>query len=74
MMTEITVKVPRELMEKMLIMSHINWSEVIKGAIEEKIREEMKKAAEKIDKIMEQMKPLSLGMIVTWIREDRESR
>ena len=73
-MTEITVKVPRELMEKMLIMSHINWSDVIKGAIDEKIREEMKKAAEKIDKIMEQMRPLPPGTIVMWIREDRESR
>jgi len=73
-MTEITVKIPRELMEKMLIMSHINWSEVIKGAIEKKVKEEMKKAAEKIDKIMEQMKPLPPDTIVKWIREDRESR
>ena len=73
-MTEITVKIPRELMEKMLTMSHINWSEVIKGAIEKEVKEEMKKAAEKIDKIMEQMKPLPPGTIVMWIREDRGSR
>jgi len=56
MSSMITARVPKELKEKMKKASHINWSEVIRKAIEEKIlaeerRRSLKNAANVMDEI-----------------------
>ena len=53
-----SVRIPRDLREKMRRYKHINWSEVVRRAILEKIAEEERrdkrlKAAEVMDKIRE---------------------
>ncbi len=48
----VTLSIPEELRCKMKKFKHVNWSEVAWKAFEEKIRrEEMKKAAEEMDKL-----------------------
>ncbi len=48
MSVKITIRIPKELKERMDKLRHVNWSEVIRRAIEEKIREEEIKQALKI--------------------------
>ena len=45
---KVTVRVPRELKKRMDMFSYVNWSEVVRKAIEEKVREEEVKLALKI--------------------------
>lgn len=40
MSVKLTVRIPRELKERMDRFSHVNWSDVVRRAIEEKVREE----------------------------------
>jgi len=68
----ITIRIPRELKEKMRKYKEINWSEVIRKALEEKIRiQEKIEAVRKIDEIRRKVKPVEKGELDKWIREDR---
>ncbi|MFQ6086358.1 MAG: hypothetical protein ACE5OY_08910 [Candidatus Bathyarchaeia archaeon] len=67
----ITVKVPKELKEKMKTID-MNWSEYIRTAILRRIEEEsMKKASVRLDEIRAQAKPVPTEELLRWIREDR---
>jgi len=65
-MTNITVRIPNELRAKMRALSDINWSEVIRRAIEERIaleiarrkqnQESIKEAGRRVDAIFEKLK------------------
>lgn len=71
-MSIITIRIPRELKEKMRKYKEINWSEVIRKALEEKIRiQEKIEAVRKIDEIRRKVKPVEKGELDKWIREDR---
>lgn len=48
MSVKLTVRIPKELKERMDRFSHINWSEIVRTAIEEKVREEEVKWALKV--------------------------
>lgn len=69
----ITVRVPRWLKEKMREFSYVNWSEVVRGAISRRIiLEERRLAFEAIKRIKAKCKPVEMGAIDRWIRENRE--
>ena len=58
MSVKFTVRIPRELKERMDRLSHINWSEVVRRAIEERVREEEVKLALKImDEVSRRARP-----------------
>jgi len=40
MSVKITIRIPKELKERMEKLRHVNWSDVIRRALEEKVREE----------------------------------
>jgi len=68
----ITIRIPKELKEKMRKYKEINWSEVIRKALEEKIRiQEKIEAIRKIDEIRRKVKPVKKGELDKWIRENR---
>ena len=48
MSVKFTARIPKELKERMDMFSYVNWSEVVRKAIEEKVREEEVKLALKI--------------------------
>ncbi|MEM2936321.1 MAG: hypothetical protein QW231_03995 [Candidatus Bathyarchaeia archaeon] len=51
-MANVTVSVPEGLKREMKRLKHVNWSEVARKAFEERIRrEEMRKAAEGMDRL-----------------------
>jgi len=67
----ITVKVSRELKERMREVN-VNWSEYIRSTIVKKIEEEeLRKASAKLDEIRAKAKPVPTSELVSWIREDR---
>ena len=71
-MSIITIRIPRELREKMKKYEKINWSEVVRKALEEEIRiQERIEATNKIDEIRRKAKPVKKGELDKWIREDR---
>jgi hypothetical protein len=68
----VTVKVPRELKEKMKRVK-VNWSQFIRESIQKKVEEQrLKEASAKLDEIRTRSKPVSTDELVSWIREDRE--
>lgn len=71
-MSVITIRIPRELKEKIKRYSHVNWSEVVREAIVRRIRiEERLEAIRILDDIRGRVKPVERGTIERWIREDR---
>lgn len=72
-MASVTVRIPEELRKKMGQLKNVNWSEVIRSAIEEEIRKaKMREASKRIDELREKHK-------IEWdstkvIREWRERR
>ena len=67
----ITVKVPRELKERMRALD-VNWSEYIRAAIVRRIEEEgMRRASARLDEIRARARPVPTEELVRWIREDR---
>jgi len=51
-MATITVRIPEELKQEMRRLKHVNWSKVARKAFEERLRrEEMRKAAEGMDRL-----------------------
>jgi len=73
MSVKITVRIPRELKERMDRFKYINWSDVIRKAIEERVREEEVKWAlgvmEEISRKAKSERPLA-----EVIREFRDRR
>ena len=73
-MSIVSVRVSKELKEKMKKYD-INWSEEIRKAIIERISEiERAKAAEEISKMIEGLPKAETGFSVKSVREDRDSR
>ena len=73
MSVKLTIRVPRELKKRMDRFKHINWSEVVRKAIEEKVREEEVKWALRIMKeISSKAKPEK--PLTKIIREFRDRR
>ena len=68
----ITIRIPRELKEKMKKYREINWSEVVRRALEERIRiQERIEATRRMDEIRRKVKLVKRGELDKWIREDR---
>ncbi|MGB9816199.1 MAG: hypothetical protein ACPLQS_01215 [Desulfurococcaceae archaeon] len=74
MSSVICVRVPRELREKMKKFSSVNWSELIRGFIEETVsRLEAEELLSKIERDLEDVPELPAGTVSRWIRADRNS-
>jgi len=73
MSVKITVRIPRELKERMDRFRHVNWSEVVRRALEERAREEevnwALKVMEEISRKAKPEKPMAEN-----IREFRDHR
>jgi len=68
----VTVKVPRELKERMKRVK-VNWSQFIRESIQRKVEEQkLKEASARLDEIRMRSKHVSTDDLVSWIREDRE--
>ena len=73
MSTKITVRVPLELKKRMERFPSVNWSDVVRKAIEEKLRElEIREALEAMDEIALKAKPRR--PLAEVIREFRDRR
>jgi len=73
MSVKVTVRIPRELKERMNRFSRVNWSEVVRRAIEEKVREEeVKWALNVMDEVSRKVKPKK--PLAEVIREFRDRR
>lgn len=71
-MVNVSVKVPEEIKELMKEVD-VNWSEYLRGVIEERVRMEMaKKALRRLDEIRRRAGKVPTEVVVRWIREDRE--
>lgn len=73
MSVKITIRIPKELKERMDKLRHVNWSEVIRRAIEEKIREEeIKQALNIMEELSRKAKPeRPLSEIIREFRDRR---
>jgi len=68
-----TVRIPRELKERMNRFSHVNWSDVVRRALEEKVREEeVKWALRVMDEVSRRARPGK--PLAEVIREFRDRR
>lgn len=57
-LSRLTVRIPRELKERMDRFSHVNWSEVVRRALEERVRkEEARWAARVMEEISRKARP-----------------
>ena len=73
MSVKLTVRVPRELKERMDRFNDINWSEVIRKAVEERLREEeVRWALRDMDELSRKAKPEK--PLTEVIREFRDRR
>ncbi|MEM1582658.1 MAG: VapB-type antitoxin [Candidatus Bathyarchaeia archaeon] len=73
MSVKITVRIQKNLKERMDKLTHVNWSEIIRRAIEEKVREEeVKQALMVMDEISSKAKPEKPTAEI--IREFRDKR
>ena len=71
-MSVITVRVSKELREKMMRRKDVNWSEVVRQSIERRLTMEDRIAAsEQLDRVRGSAKPVKEDQIRQWIREDR---
>lgn len=71
-LVNVSVKVPRELREKMKQVN-VNWSEYLRKVIEAKVEEELaKKASKRLDEIRSRAGEIPAREIVEWLRKDRE--
>ncbi len=70
----ISIRVPKELKEKMDRFRNVNWSEEIRRFIEEKIAQyEAEELLEKIREHLKDVPELPRGTVTRWLRSDRES-
>jgi len=73
MSVKITVRIPRELKERMNRFSHVNWSDVVRRALEEKVcEEEVKWALGVMDEVSRKARPgKPLAEVVREFRDRR---
>jgi hypothetical protein len=73
-MSVVSVRVPRELKEKMRkYRDKINWSEEIRRFIENKILEaERENTLSKLEELIKQLPSVSRGTAARYVREDRD--
>jgi len=70
----ISVRVPRELKERMRKLKNVNWSEIIRKFIEDVVsRYEAEEALKKIEEDLKDIPELPAGTVSRLIRLDRES-
>ncbi len=71
----ISVRVPRELKEKMeLLRNSINWSEEIRRFLEARVEELYRvKVLKEVRKVIEQLPEVPQGTVVGYVRGDRDS-
>ena len=70
----ISVRISRELREKMKEFRDVNWSEVVRRSIEEKIAQlEMERTINRVEEHLREIPELPRGTIYKWLRNDRES-
>lgn len=68
----ITVRIDENLKDRMKTRKGVNWSEVIRRAIRERVEaEERLEAAKEIDAMGKRVRAVHKGELVRWIREDR---
>jgi len=68
-----TVRIPRELKERMDRLSHVNWSDVVRRALEERVRvEEVKRALVVMNEVSRKARPGK--PLAEVIREFRDRR
>ena len=74
-MSVISVRIPRELKEKMdSLKGVVNWSEEIRRFIERRIREvEQERAIEELEELIRKLPVMPKDYIVRYVREDRDS-
>ena len=71
-MDVITLRIPSELKEKIKKRRGVNWSEVVREAIARRITiEERLEATRRIDEAKKRVKPIKVGQLDAWVREDR---
>ena len=74
MSTVISIRIPKNLKDKMDKFKEINWSELIRGFIEEKIAQlELEETLKGIEEHLRDIPELPKGTVTGWIRSDRES-
>ena len=73
MSTKITVRIPLELKKRMEKFPNVNWGDVVRKAIEEKLRElEIREAVEVMDEIASKARPgRPLAEVVREFRDRR---
>ena len=72
----ISVRIPRKLKEEMdRLRDVVNWSEEIRRFIESRV-EEIKRARvlEEVRRVIEELPEVPRGTVVSYVREDRDSR
>jgi len=68
----ITLRIPSELKEKIKKRRGVNWSEVVREAIARRVTiEERLEATRRIDEAKKRVKPVEVGQLDAWVREDR---
>ena len=71
-LVNVSVKVPEEI-KKLMKKVNVNWSEYLRGVIENRVRLEIARdAMTKLDEIRKRARKVSTEEIVKWLREDRE--
>ena len=74
MSTVISIRIPKNLKDKMDKFNKINWSELIRKFIEEKITQlELEETLRRIEEHLKDVPELPRGTVARWIRSDRES-
>ena len=69
----VSFRVPKKLKEKMKEVD-VNWSEEVRGFIERKVKEYMrKKALDEIETMLSGLPPAKKGTAESYVREDRDS-
>jgi len=72
--TVISIRIPKSLKDKMDKFNKINWSELIRKFIEEKIAQlELEEALKEVEEHLKDVPELPKGTVARWMRSDRES-
>lgn len=69
----VSIKVPREVKEKMKELHRVNWPEELRAFIIRRIKEiERRKALEEVEEILKTVKGVPKGTSAKLVREDRD--
>ncbi len=73
MSTVISVRIPKKLKEKMDEFKEVNWSELIRKFIEDKVAQlELEEIIRRVEEHLRDVPELPAGTVVRWLRGDRE--